>query len=330
MSRLGRVVPMLLVAFALSGCTALTTAKNPPPPRASGVVAAVEAGSDVGNNRPHVTYDGLMVRRRVVIAIHPTAAADLIFLRSKMDDAAARLHMTLTTVSTSVLDPALLEHLAPELAVAIPAGKTPADARRLIDPASVEGRRLREVAKYDVASVLVHDLRFSAPSANPVGVANDIDREGILSDALGSYTTTIGRRELDITYTGPLLSDDLVQSVRVGIARGAGIQPAAVTVAPRSITGVGVDMAKEPTPAPVAINIATSHNHSAALPIAPVAEAASWYSSSWVVWVLAPAVLMIFTLVLLMITPGGRAMLRRKQGAGSSSVPGLSPEHVVD
>jgi hypothetical protein len=322
---------MLLVAFALSGCTALTTATNPPS-RPSAVVAVVEAGSDVGNNRPHVTYDGLMVRRRVVIAIHPTAATDLAFLRSKMDDAAARLHMTLTTVSTSVLDPALLENLAPELAVALPAGKTPADARRLIDPASVEGRRFREVAKYDVASVLVHDLRFSAPSANPVGAANDIDREGILSDALGNYTTTIGRHELDISYTGPLLSDDLVQSVRVGIARGAGIQPAAVTVGPRSTTGVGVDMAKEPTPAPVAINIATAHSHSFALRAAPVAAAAatSWYSSVWVVWVLAPALLLVLTLVLLMITPGGRAMLRRKQGAGSSSVPGHHSEHVVD
>jgi hypothetical protein len=321
---------MLLVAFVLSGCTALTTAKNPPPPRASGVVAAIEAGSDVGNSRPHVTYDGLMVRRRVVIAIHPTAAADLIFLRSKMDDAAARLHMTLTTVSTSVLDPALLEHLAPELAVAIPAGKTPADARRLIDPASAEGRRFREVARYDVASVLVHDLRFSAAAANPVGVANSIDREGIVSDALGNYTTTLGSRELDITYIGPLLSDDLVQTVRLGIARGAGILPDAVTVAPRSTTGVGVDMAKEPKPAPVAIDIAAAHNHGAALPATPVAAAASWYSSSWFFWVLAPAVLMILTLVLLVITPGGRAMLRRKQAAGSSSVQGRSLEHVVD
>ena len=287
---------MVLLAFALSGCTALTTVTRPPP-RASGVVPAVEAGSDVGNSRPHVTYDGLMVRRRVVIAIHPTAGADLVFLRRKMDDAAARLHLTLTTVSTSVLDPGLLEHLAPELAVALPAGKTLADARRLVDPDSAEGRRFREVAKYDVASVLVHDLRFSVPSANPVGVANDIDREGILSDALGNYTTTLRNHELDISYTGPLLSDDLVESVRVGIARGAGIQAAAVTVAPRSTTGVGVDIAKEPSPAPVAIGISSVHTHGAALP----AAAASSYTSPWVVWVVALVVLMTLTLVLLII-----------------------------
>jgi hypothetical protein len=296
-SRALRVVAVLLLGFAVTGCTveAATPAATSTPARPVAVVAS-EAGSDVGNNRPHVTYDGLMVRRRVVIAIHPTAGADLAFLRSEMDDAAARLHMTLTTVSTSVLDPAVLENLAPELAVAIPAGKTLADARRLIDPAPAEGRRFREVAKYDVASVLVHDLRFSAPSANPVGAANDIDREGILSDALGSYTTTIGRRELDVTYTGPLLSDDLVQSVRVGIARGAGILPSAVTVAPRSTTGVGVDMAKEPAPAPVAINVATAHNHGAALPAA--AGPSSSGPSPWAVSNVAVMVMLILTLVL--------------------------------
>jgi hypothetical protein len=296
-SRALRVVAVLLMGFALTGCTveAATPAATSTPARPVAVVAS-EAGSDVGNNRPHVTYDGLMVRRRVVIAIHPTAGADLAFLRSEMDDAAARLHMTLTTVSTSVLDPAVLENLVPELAVAIPAGKTLADARRLIDPAPAEGRRFREVAKYDVASVLVHDLRFSAPSANPVGAANDIDREGILSDALGSYTTTIGRRELDVTYTGPLLSDDLVQSVRVGIARGAGILPSAVTVAPRSTTGVGVDMAKEPAPAPVAINVATAHNHGAALPAA--AGPSSSGPSPWAVSNVAVMVMLILTLVL--------------------------------
>lgn len=92
------------------------------------------------------------------------------------------------------------------------------------------------MAKYDVASVMVHDLRISVPSANPVGVANDIDREGIPWDALGNDTTTLRSRELDITYTGPLLSDDLVESVGVGIARGAGMQAAAVIVASRSNT----------------------------------------------------------------------------------------------
>ena len=83
-----------------------------PPP--AGLVVVAEAGSDVGNDRPRVTYDGLMVRRRVVIAIHPTSGADLVFLRRKMDDAATRLHMTLSTISVSVLDPAVLENLTPE------------------------------------------------------------------------------------------------------------------------------------------------------------------------------------------------------------------------
>lgn len=290
---------MLVLAFALTACSAVTTVSTAATatPRPSGVAAGAEAGSDVGNERPHVTYDGLMVRRRVVIAIRPTSGADLVFLRRKMDNAAGRLHMTLSTISTSVLDAALLEHLAPQLAVALPAGKTLADARRLIDPAPTKSRRFPEVVKFNVVSVLVHDLRFSAPTANPVGVANAIDREGILTDALGNYTTTLRGREVDITYTGPLLSDDLVKAVRVGIARPAGIQPAAVIVSPLSSTGVGVDMAKEPTPAPVVVDVATAHNHGAAFPALNTPSS----TSPWAVSVVALCVLLILTLALLMI-----------------------------
>jgi hypothetical protein len=34
-------------------------------------------------------------------------------------------------------------------------------------------------------------------------------------NALGSYTTTLGSHEVEITYTGPLLIDDLVVSAEV-------------------------------------------------------------------------------------------------------------------
>ena len=284
-----------------------------PPP--AGLVVVAEAGSDVGNDRPRVTYDGLMVRRRVVIAIHPTSGTDLVFLRRKMDDAAARLHTTLSTISVSVLDPAVLENLTPEMAVALPAGATLPDARRLIDPATAEGRRLPEVAKYRVASVVVHDLRFTVRSADPVVLANTIDREGILSDALGNYSTTLGRDELDITYTGPLISDDLVKLVRAGIARGARTQPAAVTVSPRSTVGVGVDMAKGPAPAAVFTQISTSHNHGVVLP----AVGGSSQSSPWVLSLAGVGVFLILTLVML------RAR-RLNQGAGQASVRSSGPD----
>jgi hypothetical protein len=169
----------------------------------------------------------------------------------------------------------------------------------LIDAAPGQPRRFPGVAAYQVASVLVHDLRFTAGSANPVAMANDIDREGILSDALGNYTTTLGNHELDITYTGPLLSDELVQTVRVGIARGAGIQPAAVTVAPRSTTGVGVDMTKEPTPAPgpAIAEISTAHNHGTVLK--EVVDSSQ--PRAWVVYIVALAVMLVLALVLLQL-----------------------------
>lgn len=260
MSRVVGVVSAVLLAFALSGCTAGATATTSTP-APSGVVVAAEGGSDVGNDRPQVTYDGLMVRRRVVIAIHPTPDADLISLRKEMDKAATRRHTTLSNISPSVLDPTLLERQAPELTLALPAGGTLADARQLIDPAASRREMFPEVQGYDVASVLVHDLRFTVSVANPAVLAEAIAREGILSDALGNYSTALGSSELDITYTGPLLSDDLVESVRGGIARRADTAPAAVTVSPRFTTGVGVDMAKEPALAPAVTETSTTHNH---------------------------------------------------------------------
>ncbi len=197
-----------------------------------------------------------MVRRRVVIAIRPTdGAADLGLVEQEVDRAAGRLHLNLSIISASVLDPALLETLAPQLVLAFPAATTLTDAH-LIDPALGQPRRVPDIAAYQVVSVLVHDLRFTVDSAKPSALAGAIAHEGILSDALGNYTTTIRSHELDITYTGPLLSDNLVESVRAGIARRAGIQPTGVTISPRTTTGLGVDLATEPTPAPGPVSVA--------------------------------------------------------------------------
>jgi hypothetical protein len=310
MSRMLRVVPVLLLGLALGGCTAAATvtsaATSPatagPSAGASGGVAAAEAGSDVGNDRPHVSFDGLMVRRRVVIAIRPTDDADIGSVRAEIDRAAGRLHLTLSTISPDVLDPAALQSLSPQLTLALPAGTTPAQAKRVIDPAPGQARRFPDVAAYDVSPVLVHDLRFTARSANPALLAQAIAREGILSDDLGSYTTTFGRHRLDITYTGPLLGDDVVESVRVGIARRANMAPAAVAVLPRSTTGVGVDMAKEPAPPPAPVLASTDHHHDGAL--SAVAAASPSSGPGIGTWVLLPAagilVLLLLTLLVLM------------------------------
>jgi hypothetical protein len=258
-----RAVPVLLLAFSLSACTEGARSITPTP-RSSAVVVAAADGSDVGNDRPQVTYDGLMVRRRVVIAIHPRPGASLVSLRRRMNSVAAQRHMTLSSISPDVLDPAVLERLVPEVTVVLAADQTLAEARELMDPASSPGgrsRRFPEVASYQVAQVLVHDLRFTVRSAKPAVLAAAIAREGILSDALGSYATSSRRGVFEVAYTGPLLSDKLVASVRGGIARRAGTAPSAVTISPRSGVGDGVDMAREPAPVPAVDGTSTAHHH---------------------------------------------------------------------
>lgn len=254
-----RAVTALAVALALSACTATPTKTDPPAAQ-----VASTAGSDVGNDRPTVSYDGLMVRRRVVIAIQASPGINITTLSRQLESVATRHHTTLSPMSVSVLDPAVLETFAPRLVVALPAGATGPDARTLIDSAAKDSPALTvEMHHYDIASVLVHDLRFTVHTPDPAALAGAVAAEGIVSDALGNYTTTLSTQQIDITYTGPLLSDALIESIRRGIARPAAIAPQQVTVAPRTATGIGVDMAKEPTPAPAATQPTTSHHHSA-------------------------------------------------------------------
>ena len=253
------VVPAVLLALALalggaSGAPAANAAYGGPgaaqaalsPISLPGSSESGEDGSDLGNSRPPVSFDGLMVRRRVVVAVHPTPDADLVALRGALEVAATRQGLHLADVSPNVLGPITLEHVVPRLTVILPAWASLADGDRLIDPASYPGGAVPGVDHFHVESVLVHDLRFTIRSSDPAAATDAIAREGILSDALGTYDTAPGNGELVITYTGPLLSDELVASVRVGVARGALAEPGAVTVSARSAVGVGVDMATEP------------------------------------------------------------------------------------
>lgn len=316
----GAVVVVLVLVFAVAGLTLraavsgsvvsgseVTRAASPGPTASpSGSVVAAGSGTDVGNGRPQVTHDGLMVRRRVVIAILPTADADVADLRAALDRAAARQHTTVSDVSPSVLDPADQEALQPDLTLLLPAGATLADAENLMAPSGTSPAALPGVHHYLVASVLVHDLRFTVRASDPPALAAAIAREGILTDALGSYSTSGRSGRLEITYTGPLLSDALVEVVRGGIARGEGVPPSAVTLAPRSTTGAGVTLADEPTPAPVVDEVAAAarhahHGQGSQLPTSARLLQPSESSSSglWVVTVVAGAVWLLVMVVLL-------------------------------
>ncbi len=257
-----RLAAGLSLWLALSGCLA-STGDPDHGASVSEVLRLAEAGSDVGNDRPQVSYDGLMVRRREVLVLRIEASGGQRWMSRHLAIVARRSHLTVSTMSASVLDAADLERLAPTLVLSLPRRTTRAEGRTLMRLAlkAAEGRGV-DVRDHRVMSVLVHDLRFRIRSPHPAALSKAITSEGILSDALGSYTSRPGTRRLDILYTGPLLSDPLLQSVIRGMARPAHVPTRAVTVVPRSTTGSGVDLADVPAPPPAEFSVSPEqHDH---------------------------------------------------------------------
>ena len=250
-----RLAPAVLLVLILSGCTAGVAA----PDSLTKSTVAPEPGADLGNDRPVVTFDGLMVRRRVALAVRADENTDIPTLRAELARRATDASLTLSDIAPDVLPEGLLDQAVPALTLMLPAGTKAAQARALIGPAairpeaSVSTESPGEDPTYFVVDVLVHDLRFEVAADEPAQVADLIATEGIVADAIGSYGTALGDGLLAVDYVGPLLSDRLIESVRVGIARGVGTAASEVAVRPESLTGGGVDMATEPLPAPAAI-----------------------------------------------------------------------------
>ncbi|WP_146071760.1 hypothetical protein [Cryobacterium sp. Y50] len=245
-----RLAPAMLLVLILSGCTAGVVAPDILPKS----TIAREPGADLGNDRPDVTFDGLMVRRRVALAVQANENADLSGLRAELERRATDANLTLSDIPPDVLPAGLLDQTVPMLTMLLPAGTTTAQTRALVGPeASVSSLSASQDSTFFVVDVLVHDLRFEVAAADPAQVADSMATEGIVADAIGNYSTTFSTGLLAVDYVGPLLSDSVVESVRVGIARGVGAAPAEVAVRPESVTGVGVDMAIEPLPAPAVI-----------------------------------------------------------------------------
>ncbi|WP_104082329.1 hypothetical protein [Cryobacterium sp. Y11] len=269
MFSVNRLAPAVLLVLILSGCTAGVAA----PDSLVKSTVAPEPGADLGNDRPVVTFDGLMVRRRVALAVHADENVDLPGLRAELERRATDASLTLSDIAPDVLPAGLLDQAVPVLTMLLPAGTTTAQTRALIGPeASVSSLSASQDSTFFVVDVLVHDLRFEVAAADPAQVADSIATEGIVADAIGTYGTTLGAGLLGVDYIGPLLSDGLVESVRVGIARGAGTAAAEVAVRPESATGVGVNIAIEPLPTPAVI-AETMMDHDAAeatsVPVSP-------------------------------------------------------------
>ena len=285
MVRPSRAAPVVLLAVLLGGCTAgAATVPTGGRPAVATPSADAEAGADAGNDRPVVTYDGLMVRRRLAIAVRATPEADVPALRRSLDVAAAQMGMTLSDLLPDVLAAPDLERIAPDVVMSLPGDSTAASAAALARRLSSSGGgRVPGAARCEVVRVLVHDLRFTVTAGDPARVKEGIDREGILSDALGRYGTVLRPKALQVTYTGPLLSDGLVQAVRSGIARRAATRAGAVEVAPRLTTGSGVEMSSEPDVPAVAEGV-TRHQHE--LAAQPGAPTSAWVAPTFVTLVL--------------------------------------------
>ena len=264
MKRALAAVPAALLMLALAGCTGTATGSTGHHSDVAGTEASghsIEAGQDLGNGRPVVSYDGLMVRRRVVIAVHSGAEADLGGIRTKLAAGAAAQSMHLDPIPPTVLEPAMLQHTMPELIVALPPDSTLDNAQAVADEATANGAEALGAEHFHVLQVLVHDLQFAIRTADPAHLSAEVDREGILADYLGNYQTASGVGELSFSYTGPLLGDDVVESVRSAIARPEHTTAEAITVSPRSSEGSGVDMETEPPWEPEVLDETDSHTH---------------------------------------------------------------------
>lgn len=253
-------VSVVLASSLLAGCTA-GAPPGSPPTDPSGMVLTAGLDPELGNSRPQVSYDGLMVRRRIVVAIYPAPGADLDKLRTALSTAAGSLGLAVSQISPDVLGAKALQDTVPEIIVALPSDAASAHGGELVDLAFGHDLSFTGLDQVHVAQVLVHDLRFTVNSANPQAVANGIALEGILADALGNYEARAGGKELELGYTGPLLSDKTVEAVRRGVARAAGTTADAVKVAPRSGTGTGVEMDNEPAEAGSAETAEPVHGH---------------------------------------------------------------------
>jgi len=253
-------VSVVLASSLLAGCTA-GAPPGSPPSDPLGVSLTAGSGAELGNSRPQVSYDGLMVRRRIVVAVYPARDADLDKLRTALSTAAGSLGLAVSPISPDVLGASVLQDTVPEFIVALPGDAASADGGELVDRAFGHDLGFTGLDQVHVAQVLAHDLRFTVNSANPQAVADGIALEGILADALGNYEARAGDKELELGYTGPLLSDKTVEAVRRGVARAAGTTADAVKVAPRSGTGTGVEMDNEPAEAGSAETAKPVHGH---------------------------------------------------------------------
>ncbi|BCJ42555.1 hypothetical protein GCM10010168_07030 [Actinoplanes ianthinogenes] len=208
-------------------------------PPAGTPAQAATISDDAGDDWATTTFDGPMVRKRAAIAVHPARDADREHVRAELRAAAKADGIgELTDVSFAVFSKEMLTYLVPEVAVVLPEGVPVQRAE-----AFMRDRQPGDVAFYITQNVLVHDVTFAVMTTGvtPEQAKQREDAEGILSDSLNHYVTTVQPAGLTVGYFGPLLSDGEIGKVREAMARAAGTSADRVTVSATS-PGEGVDL----------------------------------------------------------------------------------------
>jgi hypothetical protein len=229
----------LLVLLALLCGWAVARAGTAGTSESSAIRPVAAVNDDAGDEQATTTYDGPMVRKRVAIALHVTGGADRKLIGRQMQ-AAAKVEKVgpLTDATFAVFSPTLLNYLVPEMTMVLPEGVTAEDAEVLMRDHTFTG-----VTFYLIENVLVHDLTFAVipTGVTPEAASAQQDAEGVLSDSLNHYVTTVQRSGLTVRYFGAIISDGQVRAVRESMARAAHVTPDRVAVEPAS-PGPGVDL----------------------------------------------------------------------------------------
>jgi hypothetical protein len=202
--------------------------------------AAVASDDDAGDGMATTSYDGPMVRRRAAVAIHPAPGADRAHITAELQAAARTAGIGgLEPATFAVFSEDLLEYLVPEMTFV--AGE---DVPVAATEAMMRDHQPADVAFYLVQPVLVHDLTFAVipgDGVTPARVRARADAEGILTDSLGRYATTVQPAGVTVRYFGALLSDGRIAAVRDAMGRAAGVPADRVQVSP-NLPGPGVDL----------------------------------------------------------------------------------------
>lgn len=226
---------LVLAAFGVAAWSGGWFATPPAGTPAEAATISDDAGDEVATT----TFDGPMVRKRAALAVHPARGADRVHIAAELRAAAKTAGVgELTDASFAVFSADLLNYLVPELTLVLPEGVTVQRAE-----AFMRDHQPDDVAFYVAQTVLVHDVTFGVMTSGvtPAEAADREDAEGILSDSLNHYVTSVQPAGLTVRYFGALLSDGQVGAVREAMARAAGTSADRVTVSANE-AGPGVDL----------------------------------------------------------------------------------------